>query len=200
MTASLIALGARLLTGARAHWRGCEPEPRLRVYFANHTSNLDFVLLWSALPRALRQRTRPVGARDYWEGGGVREFLAARVFRAVLIERKRVTRENNPMGPMIEALKAGDSLIIFPEGTRNPSGEVGEFKAGLYHLAREVRQAEFVPVFIENLNRVLPKGEVLPVPILCSLNFGAPLQLGEGESKADFLARARAAMLAMRPL
>lgn len=200
MMASLIALGARFLTGARARWLGCAPEGKLRVYFANHTSNLDFVLLWSALPRALRERTRPVGARDYWEGGGIREYLAARVFRAVLIERKRVTRGNNPLGPMVDALGAGDSLIIFPEGTRSPSGEVGEFKAGLYHLAREVRHAEFVPVFIENLNRVLPKGEVLPVPMLCSLNFGTPLHLGEGETKPEFLARARAAMLTMRPL
>jgi 1-acyl-sn-glycerol-3-phosphate acyltransferase len=139
-----------------------------------------------------------VAAHDYWTRGAVRPWLAGRVFRAVLIERKNVTRANNPMTPMCDALRAGDSLIIFPEGGRNPSGEIGEFKSGIHHLAREVPEAELVPVYIENLNRVLPKGEVLPVPILCSVNFGQPLHLEAGEKKPEFLARARAAILDLR--
>jgi 1-acyl-sn-glycerol-3-phosphate acyltransferase len=198
MIARLIAFAARLFTGAMPRWRGCAPEPRLRVYFANHASNLDFVLLWASLPGSIRERTRPVAAHDYWTGSHLRRWLAEKVFRAVLIERKNVTRENNPLTPMCQALRSGDSLIIFPEGGRNPSGEIGEFKAGIHHLAREVPEVELVPVFIENLNRVLPKGEVLPVPILCSVYFGAPLRLGEGETKKDFLMRAREAVLALR--
>jgi 1-acyl-sn-glycerol-3-phosphate acyltransferase len=199
MTASLIAALARLLTGARAHWRGCAPEPRQRVYFANHTSNLDFVLLWASLPGALRRQTRPVAAQDYWRGGYLREWLARRVFRAVLIERKQVTRENNPLTPMLEALGGGSSLIIFPEGTRRTDGEVGEFRPGLFHLAKARPDVECVPVFIDNLNRVLPKGEVLPVPILCSVSFGTPLGFTPGETKPQFLTRARDAMLALKP-
>ncbi|MEO6787961.1 MAG: lysophospholipid acyltransferase family protein [Chthoniobacteraceae bacterium] len=198
MIAGIVASLARLLTGAHAHWRGCAPEPAQRVYFANHTSNLDFVLLWASLPSALRRCTRPVGARDYWRGP-VRGFLAGRVFRAVLIERRQVTKDCNPLVPMLGALASGESLIIFPEGTRNPDGEVGEFKPGLFHLAKARRDVEFVPVFIENLNRVLPKGEVLPVPILCSVNFGTPLHLAEAESKPQFLTRAREALLSLRP-
>jgi 1-acyl-sn-glycerol-3-phosphate acyltransferase len=198
MIGTAIALAARLLTGATPRWRGCAVEPRLRVYFANHSSNLDFVLLWASLPQTLRRRTRPVAAHDYWTKGAVRPWLAERVFHAVLIERKNVTRANNPMKPMCDALRAGDSLIIFPEGGRNPSGEIGEFKSGIHHLAREVPEAEFVPVYIENLNRVLPKGEVLLVPILCSVNFGEPLHLAPGETKAAFLARARDAIIALR--
>jgi 1-acyl-sn-glycerol-3-phosphate acyltransferase len=99
---------------------------------------------------------------------------------------------------MCKALRAGDSLIIFPEGGRSPGGEIGDFKPGLHHLAREVPEAELVPVFIENLSRVLPKGEVLPVPVLCSVHFGAPVRLEAGETKQDFLQRARAAVLALR--
>lgn len=198
MIAAIIASLARLLTGAHAHWRGCGPESVQRVYFANHTSNLDFVLLWASLPGPLRRRTRPVGARDYWRGS-VRGFLAGRVFRAVLIERRQVTKENNPLRPMLEALSEGESLIIFPEGTRNPDGEVGEFKPGLFHLAKTRPDVEFVPVFIENLNRVLPKGEVLPVPILCSVNFGTPMRFATGETKPQFLNRAREALLSLRP-
>ncbi len=57
-----------------------------------------------------------------------------------------------------------------------------------------------MPVFIENLNRVLPKGEVLPIPILCSVRFGAPLSLQEGEEKSAFLERARLGMLQLAPI
>ena len=198
MIGTAIALAVRLLTGATPRWRGCAAEPRLRVYFANHSSNLDFVLLWASLPPLIRRRTRPVAAHDYWTKGAIRPWLAGQIFRAVLIERKNVTRANNPMTPMCDALRAGDSLIIFPEGTRNPSGEIGEFKSGIHHLAREVPDAEFVPVYIENLNRVLPKGEILPVPILCAVNFGEPLRLSAGETKLAFLTRARDAMIALR--
>lgn len=199
MIGSVLARMTRLLTGARARWMGCIPEPRQRVFFANHTSNLDFVLLWAALPGPIRRITRPVAAQDYWRGGMVREYLASQVFRAVLIERKNVTRDNNPLAPMLESLAAGESLIIFPEGTRHPDGQVSDFKPGIFHLAKACPEVEFVPVYIENLNRVLPKGEILPVPILCSVNFGAPLARIEGESKCDFLARARAALLELNP-
>ena len=199
MTASCIAWLTRALTGVRARWQGCAPIAEQRVYFANHTSNLDIVLLWAALPGELRRKTRPVGARDYWQVGGVRGWLAGSVFRAVLIERHNVTRENNPLVPMLDALRGGESLIIFPEGTRNPDGEVNPFKPGIFHVAKAQPEIALVPVFIENLNRVLPKGEVLPVPMLCSVTFGEPLRLAEGEAKPQFLTRAREAVLALRP-
>ena len=198
MTASFLAWVARILTGARARWQGCAPVADQRVYFANHTSNLDFVLRWASLPDDLRRRTRPVAGRDYWKGG-VREWLASRVFRAVLIERRTVTRDSNPLTPMLDTLRGGESLIIFPEGTRNPDGEVNSFRPGLFHIAKALPEIQLVPVFIENLNRVLPKGEILPVPMLCSVTFGEPLRLAQGEMKPDFLTRARDAMLGLRP-
>lgn len=198
MIGRAIAFTARLLTGARARWRGCAPEPRVRVYFANHSSNLDFVLLWSSLPVELRKMTRPVAAHDYWTADPVRQWLAEEVFRAVLIERRNVTRDNNPLGPMLSTVEGGESLIIFPEGTRGPGDELGPFKAGVFHLARALPQAEFVPVYIDNLNRVLPKGEVLLVPLLCSVHFGAPIRLEANETKPAFLERARNAVIALR--
>ncbi len=198
MIASLIAFLARLFTGAIPRWRGCTPEAKRRVYFANHTSNLDFVLLWAALPRPMRRQVRPVAAHDYWTRNALRRWLAGHVFRAVLIERQNVTRENNPLGPMLAALEAGDSLIIFPEGGRTPGGEIGPFKAGIHHLARQSPGLELVPVYIDNLNRVLPKGEILPVPILCSIHFGTPLTLEPGEGKGAFLERARHAVLQLK--
>ncbi len=197
MIGRLITGGARLFTGASPRWLGDRPVLEPRVYFANHTSHFDFVVLWSCLPHPLRERTRPVAGRDYWERGPVRRHLAARVFRAVLIDREHVTRECNPVEPLVAALDAGNSLILFPEGTRCPGPAVRDFKSGLFHLLRARPATPAVPVFIENLNRVLPKGEVLPVPLLCSVTFGAPLQLVDGEGKTPFLARARAALEAL---
>lgn len=191
----LIAL-ARLLTGAYANWLGCRPEPRQRLYFANHSSHLDFLLLWAMLPPAIRYHTRPVAGADYWGASPLRRYLIQRVFRGVLVERKPRAGAS-PLAPLQEALDAGDSLIFFPEGTRSLDGEMQAFKGGLYHLARANPQVELVPVRMENLNRVMPKGNLLPVPLLCFLSFGEPVALAETEAKADFLARAREAVLAM---
>jgi 1-acyl-sn-glycerol-3-phosphate acyltransferase len=193
MIAGLIANAVRGLTGARARWLGGELiSAAPRIYFANHTSNLDFVLLWSSLPPALRARTRPAAARDYWGPGRLRRRLAERVFRAVLIERKHVTRQNNPVDQLARVLESGESIIIFPEGGRRDEsgGRPGPFKSGLFHLARQRPEADLIPVYIENLNRVLPKGEILPVPILCSVTFGPPLPRLDGERKEEFLDRA----------
>ncbi len=198
MIAAIAASAVRLLTGAKSRWIGCEPSVQQRVYFANHTSNLDFVLLWAALPAAIRAKTRPVAAHDYW-AGGMRRLIADKIFHAVLIERKNVTRTANPLAPMLGALEEGGSLIIFPEGGRQEATP-GKFKTGIYHLAKARPGLEFVPVYIENLNRVLPKGEVLPIPILCSVRFGAPLVLQEAEAKAAFVERARTAMLQLAPI
>ena len=198
MIGRILAFSTRFLTGGTPRWAGCLPEKKQRIYFANHTSNLDFVLLWSALPTTLRRCTRPVGAQDYWSTP-IRSYFARKVFRAVLIERKQVTRANNPLTPMLNALAEGDSLIIFPEGTRLPGDELGAFKPGLHYLASARPDVELIPVFIDNLNRVLPKGEILPVPMLCSVHFGEPLTFDATESKANFLNRARAALNHLRP-
>jgi len=188
---------ARLLTGARSLWRGCAPEPRQRIYFANHSSHADFVLLWSSLPPALRARTRPVAGADYWQRDALRRFLIQRVFHGVLVDRGLHDRHHNPLQPMLDALAGGDSLIIFPEGTRNPDEGLLPFKSGLFHLARSCPQVELVPVWIANLNRVMPKGRMLPLPLLCTVTFGKPIALGAGEGKEAFLARAYDALLTL---
>jgi 1-acyl-sn-glycerol-3-phosphate acyltransferase len=192
--AGLLAAFVRLFTGVQARWIGCAPEDTRRVYFANHTSNFDFLVLWSVLPENARKRTRPVAASDYWRGGRLRRFLAESVFRGVLIERKKVTRANNPMDQLIPVLNNGESLIIFPEGGRTSEPEMRPFKSGLYYLSKAVPDLDLVPVYVDNASRVLPKGELLPLPLLCSVIFGGPLRLEKGESKDAFLTRARAAV------
>lgn len=188
---ALVAFLLRLLCGARARWLGCDPADKQRVYFANHTSHLDAVVLWATLPPTLRSRTRPVAARDYWAASRFRMWLAEQVFHALLIERHQVTKHENPLRDMLAAIDAGDSLILFPEGTRSSSLEPQAFKSGLFHLAKACPGIEFIPVYLENLNRILPKGEFLPVPVLGSVTIGAPVRLEPGESRDAFLERAR---------
>jgi 1-acyl-sn-glycerol-3-phosphate acyltransferase len=206
LAGALAALG-RFVSGVQVRWDGCQPELGQRVYFANHTSHLDFVVLWSALPAGLRAVTRPVAAKDYWEKG-LRAYLALRVFRAVLVARgagaRRDPGQTGAAGhPVIESLAEAlgqtDSLIFFPEGTRGTGEEVAPFRSGLYHLARRRPDVELVPAFLENLNRILPKGEVLPVPLLSSLTFGQPIHLAEDETRIAFLARAREVVCGLRP-
>jgi 1-acyl-sn-glycerol-3-phosphate acyltransferase len=177
----------------------CEPTPRQRIYFGNHTSHLDFVVLWAVLPDELRNATRPVAAQEYWTRSKLRNYLASKVFRAVLVDRQSQTAEGRQLQfeRMLEGLKQGDSLIIFPEGTRGSGEEVAPFKSGLYHLTRARPDVELIPVYLENLNRVLPKGEFLPVPLLSRVYFGAPLALEEGESKESFLERARQTLIGL---
>lgn len=199
LTAFVITSAARLLTGARALWLGCTPQPVQRLYYANHSSHGDFVLLWASLPPELRRSTRPVAGADYWQRDGVRRYLIDKVFNGVLIDRERATPEANPLQPMLDALDQGDSLILFPEGTRNLEDGLLPFKSGLYHLTRLRPEVELVPVWIANLNRVMPKGRALPLPLLCTLSFGAALEPIEGEGKDAFLDRARNALLALAP-
>jgi 1-acyl-sn-glycerol-3-phosphate acyltransferase len=198
ITSRAVTAFARLWTGVRPDWRGALPDMRQRIYFANHASHGDFVLIWSVLPKEIRDRTRPVAGADYWRKGRLRTFLGERVFRAVLIEREAANRTEDPIARMAAALDAGDSLILFPEGTRNTTDQVLlPFRSGLYNLALARPGVELVPTWIDNLSRVLPKGEVLPLPILCSVAFGAPLTLAEGEERKAFLERARNALLAL---
>jgi len=197
----LLRVAVRLATGASARWIDCTPSPRQRLYFANHSSHLDILVLWSALPAEVRRLTRPVAARDYWDCSALRRYLALRVFNAIMIQRP------DHGGTLADAARAitdtlagiGDtySLIIFPEGTRGAGEEMGTFKSGLYHLAKRKPGIELVPVYMENLSRILPKGEYLPIPLASSISFGKPLVLGEQESKPEFLTRARQAILAL---
>jgi 1-acyl-sn-glycerol-3-phosphate acyltransferase len=194
MMAALLAGVARFLSGASIRWMDVAPDLRQRIYFANHTSHLDAVVLWSALPPEIRALTRPVAARAYWIQTRLRRYLSERVFHAILIEREGITRDTNPLPLILKEMGERYSLILFPEGKRNPGPEVGEFKSGLFHLCRSRPDLELVPAYIDNLNRVLPKGEFLPVPLLSGISFGPPLRLRDGEPKVEFLARAREAV------
>ena len=234
---------ARIIAGASVRYSApLDPPGRQRVYFGNHTSHLDFILIWSALPAEVRAHTRPVAGADYWMRGRVRRYLATRVFHAVVIERAVQgaltghSREESgsrhvlshvrddtmdlshvrdhtmdlphvrddtrgAMGTVhaiARAMGEETSIIVFPEGTRSPDGALLPFRSGLYHLCQLKPELELVPVYLDNMTRILPKGEVLPVPLLSRVTFGAPQRMEPGEEKRAFLTRMRDTLVALR--
>ncbi len=166
----------RMLTGAQARWYGCPPMAEQRIYFANHQSHADLVMIWAALPAELRGITRPIAAKDYWTKTPFKKWITTSVFNAVYVDRER-TEGVDPLQPLMDALQKGDSVILFPEGTRGNEELPQRFKSGLYNLALRFPHVVLVPAWINNIQRVMPKGEVVPVPILCSVTFGVPMQV-----------------------
>ncbi len=198
ITSQFIVILAKLFSGFTVRWIDCQPETCQRIYFANHTSHLDAVVLWSALPRPLRNITRPVAAKDYWSTGWLKPHMA-RSFNALLIDRKEIKVHRSPIDIMLEQMGDVYSLIVFPEGGRSSGEEeMGKFKSGLYYMSKKRPDLELVPVYIDNVNRILPRGEILPVPLLSCITIGAPIFLESGEPKNDFLERARNAVRALK--
>lgn len=174
-------------------------SPSNKVYYANHASHGDFVLVWISLPKTWRMLTQPVAGADYWLSSPLKTFIAERVFRVLLIDRQHDPKQ--AIVAMDAALKAGKSLILFPEGTRNTTDDqvLLPFKSGLYHLAKTNEHTEFVPVWINNINRVLPKGKILPIPLLCEVRIGEVIHKLPDEDKTAFLTRTRQALLDLAP-
>lgn len=212
---SMFLLGLiRVLTGAQARWYGCPPKVEQRIYFANHQSHADLVLIWAALPQELRSITRPIAAKDYWTKTPLKKWITTAVFNAIYVDRGaarpvpgtepgdsvQAEPATDPLAPLVAALESGDSIILFPEGTRGHAEEPQAFKAGLYNLAQRFPQVVLVPTWINNVQRVMPKGEVVPVPILCSVTFGEPIRVEPGEERRAFLDRARQTVIALREI
>ena len=155
ITETLLIWTARFFSGVSVRWVDSQPDKCQRVYFANHMSHLDVVLVWSALPTDVRRLTRPIAAKDYWESGFIRRHLH-KVFNALLIDRKEIKVHQSPIDLMLREIGDTHSLILFPEGGRSHGEEIGEFKSGLYYLSKKRPELELIPVHINNLNRILP--------------------------------------------
>lgn len=197
-----IAMFAKFITAVRADWQGIEPVARQRVYFANHVSNADMPMIWSCMPPHIRRTVRPVAAADYWLKNRLRAFVGPEVFNCVLVDRRPEARTagEDPMRAILDALDAGSSLIIFPEGNRNMSDDpLLPFKAGLFNMGLARPEIDLVPTWIANVTEIMPKGEVIPLPLICTVTFGAPIHVEAGETKTAFLKRASDALLALAP-
>ncbi len=187
------------MSGASVRWVDCQPDTCQRVYYANHSSHIDMLIVRAALPHEVRELTRPVAAKDYWSKGWIRPHIA-KAYNAMLIDRRSVKVHQSPIDIMLREMGDKYSVILFPEGGRSDGDQVGQFKSGLYYLSKKRPELELVPVYLHNMGRVLPRDEYLPIPLLSSVTFGPPIWLESGEAKNDFLARARQAIIDLSPI
>jgi 1-acyl-sn-glycerol-3-phosphate acyltransferase len=188
-----------LLVGAYGRFES-QPSHEPTIYFANHASHLDPLVIWAALPRALRQRCSVALSDYYWASVWLRRQLARLAFNASFVDLPGAPGGLGPharLASLMEALRSGGSIVFFPEGKAGAGALPGPFNADLDYLARELPEARLVPVFLENSHRAMPKGSWYPVPFACGALFGAPLDRIDGESRDAFLARARAAVAAL---
>jgi 1-acyl-sn-glycerol-3-phosphate acyltransferase len=194
---ALLAL-VRFIAGAYPVTHASSTGSPQRIYFSNHTSHIDTLAVLAALPRHIRNEVRPVAARDYWNSSRLKRYVALRLLNAVLIDRHREGNED-PLVPVRAALAQGQSILIFPEGTRSAGLLPQPFKSGLFHLADEFPDAALAPVYLENLQRIMPKGAIVPIPLICKVHFGAVETIAANEDKASFLARMHAAVTRLAP-
>jgi len=163
-----------LLIGVRVHGRGNLPARDPFILIANHSSHLDTVSLLSLFPLSRLRRIRPCAAADTFERTPLIAFLSRTFFNILPIARRNITPENHPVRRMRKALERGESLLLYPEGTRGTGGVMGEFKTGIAHLLEETPDVPVVPAYLVNMGRSLPKGEFLIVPFICEIRIGTP--------------------------
>ncbi len=169
-----------LFIGLRVRGREHLPERGPFLLVANHSSHLDTISLLALFPVSRLRAIRPVAAADYFARNPVVAFFSRTFFNILPIVRKReeITDDNDPKRAMLDALAAGDSLILFPEGTRRSTAEeVGRFKAGVAHLVEKRADLSVVPCYLVNMGRSLPKGALFPVPFFCEVHIGPPRTL-----------------------
>ncbi|MBF0505121.1 MAG: 1-acyl-sn-glycerol-3-phosphate acyltransferase [Candidatus Omnitrophica bacterium] len=157
----------------REHW----PLEHPFIVIANHTSHLDAAALLAFFPLKDLRRVRPVAAADYFNSNKCIAFFSRIFFNILPIARKNIGRHQNPLDGLREALEHKETLIIFPEGTRSSSGEMGPFHTGIAHILKEFPQVPVIPVYMSNMYKALPKGEFILVPFICEVNIGKPLFL-----------------------
>ncbi|MFN8606831.1 MAG: lysophospholipid acyltransferase family protein [Vulcanimicrobiota bacterium] len=191
---------ARTLSFLQVEHRHPILSGRRRIYYFNHTSHADSVLLWASLPRMQRRLMRFVAAKDYWEASPLRRYVAERCFRAIFLERQPSTLEERrqQVTQVVSQVGPGESILLSPEGTRGDGRQLGPFKSGIFYLCQAQPDFELMPVYLSNLHRFLPKGAFLPRPVPCQLVFGAPFSLEQGETRGQFLDRARERLLELQ--
>ncbi len=183
------------LLGLRANDGKRLPRCGPGIIVANHNSHLDALAILALYPPRLAARLRPVAASDYFLGNSLCGWLARRLLDIIPLSRDCRPRHGDPLAACSAALQCGAILIFFPEGTRGEPGSLGEFKPGIAHLARRHPGIPIVPVFLTSLDRVLPKGALLPLPLLCEARIGTA-RYWRGDCRS-FLAELRAAIVAL---
>ncbi len=194
----------RLFLGVSVHGREHLRFTQPTIFVANHNSHLDAAVLMDLMRIRDLHKVRAVAAADYFQQGPIRNFLWTRCMNVLPIRRDKVTRSSNPLSAMLEALDAGSSLILFPEGTRGDPEKLGEFRTGIAHVLAKRPNTPVVPVYMRNLGFAMPRGDLIIVPMFCDVFVGEPRVIEGGRQEVmrqltDAFAALMAQARALRP-
>ena len=161
------------------------------IFAANHSSHADTSLILYGLTDRARDHTVVAAAADYWFkrpllGNIVSLFLNTFPF-------SRTGGAQAQLHSSSQLLKSGWNLVLFPEGSRSPDGRIQEFKPGVGHLANETG-TPVVPVHIRGAQKIMPKGQKLPLPGPARVRIGRPMTPKAKEGSREFTARVERAV------
>lgn len=165
-----------IVIGLNVRHRERIPAKGPAIIVSNHNSHLDTLVLMTLLPWSMLRLLRPVAAKDYFLRTPLLAWFALRIMHIIPLERQVVDRNQDPLAACSEALRNGEILILFPEGSRGNPEQMGTFKTGIAHLAKRHPDVPITPVFLHGLGKALPKGEAVLVPFFCDVFVGKPLQ------------------------
>lgn len=171
----------RLFYGYRAP---CQITDDPCVIVANHNTHLDVFALFALVPLSHVPRLHAVAAADYFEKG-LLGWLARAFCSVILVDRTAASHHGDPLRPAVEALQKGQSLVIFPEGSRGKPGQLLPFRAGIGKLALQFPDQPIHPVALSGIERTMPRSRPLPIPFNVAARLGAPLRVADLELPAN---------------
>ncbi len=169
------------------------PRAGPAILVANHNSHLDTLALFALFSSDEAGSLRSVAAQDYFRAGSLIGWIARRLLGAITVARAWRPAEGDPLAGCSSALDSGEILILYPEGTRGTPGRMSELKAGVAYLARRHPEVPVIPITLSGMDRVLPKGAAVPLPLTVAVNVGQPRCWAGGDCR-DFMAELRTAL------
>lgn len=145
------------------------------IIVANHNSHMDTVSVLSALPTTQLTKIHPVAAVDYFGRNKITAFLSQFFINTLLISRNKNEAKRNAIDDMDQILKNGESLLLFPEGSRGEAEVLQDFKHGVSILLKKNPKVPFIPIFLKGMGKALPKGDPFLIPMECQVRIGKPI-------------------------
>ena len=165
-----------VLLGLNIRRREHLPTKGPAVLVANHNSHLDAIAMMSLFPLSMLPKLRPVAAQDYFFRNPLLKWFALHIMGILPLDRKVKAKRRHPLAGIYEAIDREEIVIVFPEGSRGAPEQLGEFKAGIAHIAKKYPEVPVIPIFMHGLGKALPKGEALLVPFFLDVFVGEAIQ------------------------